>query len=659
MKSNRGRLVMPLLILLPAITAVLTLLTVIRTKDMTLFWFSLAMTAISVAAVLLFRSRFKRDIEGYASDLAVKLGLTGSETGVKLPVPAASVSEDGEIIWYNDAFRLEMLDGGDGHAIDIARVCKGITPAELTKPLITGVKREKRFYDVTSVEDSYDGRKQYLLFFDDVTDRQRIQTLYRDTRPAVLLVVFDNEDELLKLRENERMAVLSAIDTLVNDWMKDSAGICRSDARSTGLIIVDESELKEMIADRFSILSEARKIAVSGGQFVTLSIGIGRGGSTLAECEVWAQQALDMALGRGGDQVAIKENEEYTFFGGVTKSSEKQSKVKTRMLAKAIAELIGSSDRCFVMGHRFSDLDSIGAAIGMASISRSIGVESYVAVDTETTLAMPLIESYSEHRGVPSGLFISPDKACSLITDQSVLIVVDTHSTQFIESKELYEAAKHVIVVDHHRLLVNKISHPAFFFHEPFASSASEMVAELAQYINEKAISGAEAEALLAGIMLDTKSFVLRTGVRTFEAATFLRRRGADTVDVKMLFAGSLENYAEKTRLVSTAKIYRECAIAYTETEFENMRVVAAQAADEMLSLQGVSASFVLFTANGSVDISARSFGKLNVQLVMEQLGGGGHMTMAGAQLAGSTMSHALGVLTAAIDSVCDAAENK
>jgi len=328
------------------------------------------------------------------------------------------------------------------------------------------------------------------------------------------------------------------------------------------------------------------------------------------------------------------------------------------MIAKEIEGVIRASDKCIVMGHRFTDLDAVGSAIGVMSIARALGVDSYVINHPDETLAQPLVDHYIEHSEYGEYIFVNTEEALEIMTDNSVVVIVDTHSRNFLDSVPVYESAKKVIVIDHHRMMLTKVENADVFFHEPFASSASEMVAELAQYIDEKSISRPEAEALLSGIMLDTKSFVIKTGVRTFEAATFLRRRGADTVDVKMLFSGSLDDYAEKSKIVASAAVYRECAIASTDERSENVRVICAQAADEMLSLQGINASFVLFEGEGIINISARSLGKLNVQLVMEKLGGGGHLTMAGAQLAGSSMEHALSSLYEAIDMVLNEAEN-
>lgn len=650
--KNKGNLIAPLVYALTAVIGILTVLSFVLTDDKTLRTLAVILFALSAAAVILLSQKLKSDVNGYLSRLAVRLGRSKAETQNVVPAPVVTLNRDYSVMWYNNEFLEKLLGGCEAHAVDISRIFKGVTHEQLEPGARFTLRHEKRFYDVSVVSDNSAVTSQCMMFFTDITERKKLEISYENSRPAVILIVFDNEDELMKMRESERMTVLTAVDSLIRGWVKDTTGICRSDARATSLIVVDEQQLKNLIQDKFSILSEARKIPVSGDQQVTLSIGVGRGGATLSECESWAQSALDMALGRGGDQAVVKKDGEYTFFGGVSKSSEKQSKVKARMLAKDIAGMIGSSDKCIVMGHRFSDLDAMGAAIGVMSIARSLGVESWVVCDRQTTLAETLVDYYIDHTEDMVDRFVPPDEAMAILSDKSTLVIVDTHSKDILDNHKLYEMAKKVIVIDHHRMMVSRVEHADIFFHEPFASSASEMVAEIAQYTNEKAISRVEAEALLAGIMLDTKSFVVKTGVRTFEAATFLRRRGADTVDVKLLFAGSLEDYAERSKIVASATTYGDCAISQTSKSIDNIRVVASQAADEMLNLKGVNASFVLYSTGSTVNISARSLGKLNVQLIMEKLGGGGHMTMAAAQIRNESTEKVIQMLHEAIDTV-------
>ena len=312
---------------------------------------------------------------------------------------------------------------------------------------------------------------------------------------------------------------------------------------------------------------------------------------------------------------------------------EKRDKVRTRVIAATLSDHIKASDQVFIMGHKNSDLDSVGSAVGMwAAIHKGLEKPAHVVLNGNQTLAGPLVEM-AEEAYPEQPLFVSPLEALQSATDRSLLIVVDTHSVDFVESRELLERVPRVVVIDHHRMMVSHIKNALIFYHEPYASSASEMVTELAQYIKASSIDAVDAQALLAGIMLDTNNFVMKTGVRTFEASAFLRRRGADTIAVKKLFSDSLDTYKQKSQLVSGAEIYKGCAIATSSQDRGDLRIPAAQAADELLSIRGVQASFVLYRSGGDVNISARSLGDVNVQVILEEFGGGGHFTMAGAQI--------------------------
>ena len=358
-----------------------------------------------------------------------------------------------------------------------------------------------------------------------------------------------------------------------------------------------------------------------------------------------------MALGRGGDQVAVRQADgTYEFFGGLSKGVEKRDKVRTRVIAATLSDHIKRSDRVFIMGHKNSDLDSVGAAVGMwAAATKGLQQKASIVIDRGRSVAGSLIGMF-DHIPEYENMFISPQEALEQCTPRSLLIVVDTHSTNFVESPEVLKATERVVVIDHHRMMVTHIQDSVIFYHEPYASSASEMVGELVQYINASALNRREATALLAGIMLDTKNFVLKTGVRTFEASAFLKRRGADTVEVKKLFANSLDTYKERSQLVAGAEVYKGCAIACSNWEFPNVRIAAAQAADELLSIQNVRASFVIFRSGNEIGISARSLGEVNVQILLEEFGGGGHLNMAGAQVKNSSTNDVRKALIRVLD---------
>jgi c-di-AMP phosphodiesterase-like protein len=422
--------------------------------------------------------------------------------------------------------------------------------------------------------------------------------------------------------------------------MQGKDGIVRKVENDLFYIVMESRHLQSVMDNRFHILDEARQIRINDRMHVTFSIGVGDGASSLAESEKFARQSLDMALGRGGDQAAVKTENGFCFFGGASKGVEKKSKTKIRSIALAMQELIENSDKVFLMGHRFGDLDSVGSACGLAGAVRLMRKPAYVVVNRHNCLAGQLMQRMEQCSDGPN--FLEPIDARGQITENSLLIIVDTHNTDLLESPELYHAARYVIVIDHHRKSVNFIENAVIFHHEPYASSASEMVTEIIQYFRlDTEISAAYADALLAGIMLDTKNFVMRTGVRTFEAAAYLRKIGADTIQVKTLFSNTISMYSTRAQIVAHAELFRNNAISAVKMQTPDTRVLASQAADELLGIQGVDAAFVLYLEENSVGISARSMGNINVQLIMEQLGGGGHQTMAAAQLPGCTIQEA------------------
>lgn len=440
------------------------------------------------------------------------------------------------------------------------------------------------------------------------------------------------------------------IEYTIGKYVSDHGGLMLKSDRDRFTVVVEERHLRSMISSRFELLEQVRDLARERNQVVTLSVGVGRDAGNLNDSEQYARQALDMALGRGGDQAAVHSAGGYEFFGGVSSGVEKQTKVKTRIVAAALMELINSSDSVFLMGHRNADLDCFGAVVGLCRAVQLMGKNAHIVIRKEKQLTGELYTRLVENGY--EGVFLEPEAALQMTAKKTLLIICDTHTKQVVESPELYAQCKSVVVIDHHRKMVGHIDNAVIFYHEPYASSASEMVTELLQYFGEKIrIGRLEAESLLAGIMLDTKNFIMRTGVRTFEAAAYLRRLGADTVEVKRLFASSMDSYQRKVKLVAGAEIYRGCAIALSpDRDAPDMQVTAAQAADELLTIQGVQASFLIFEMNGLMWFSARSMGQLNVQLIMEKLGGGGHLTMAGAQLRGASPSEAKEKLIAAID---------
>ncbi|MBR2108786.1 MAG: DHH family phosphoesterase [Ruminococcus sp.] len=594
---------------------------------------------------IIFRSRYRRYVTKTLDSALNSIGKVEKNYLDRFKVPVALAGKYGDIVWSNSRFKKQLCSGRDPSNEDIS-------------PYI-GAKEIGSVADSDGFEIDFNGKhflvlctsvdEGYACFYIDNTDYFFIYKKYLETQKSVALISFDNQDEFSNDSEEESARVLLALETKLLHFADENKALFKTLPSNKYMMILDNSALDKLIADKFPILKEIRTIKFNNRE-ATVSIGIGMHCETLVESETKARKALDMALGRGGDQVAVMKDDTYEFFGGVSAGIEKMSKVRSRVIATSIARVVSEADRVYIMGHRFSDLDCVGAAVGLQPVIENVlKKQCRIVLNRGSSMAKRLV-SLVENSG--SRMFITPDEALKNISGKTLIIVVDTHIRDMVESPELLSKCSHVVVIDHHRKMVNYIDDAVIFYHEPTASSASEMVAELITYIGDAKISKLQAEALLSGIMLDTKNFVVRTGVRTFEAAAFLRKHGADTVETKELFAGSLENYKQKYKLVNNAEIYHDCAISIADGESENIRVVAAQAADELLSVENVVASFVVFENNGGINISARSYGKLNVQLVMENLGGGGHQNMAAAQLKGLSPEETKQKLITAIDSV-------
>ena len=561
----------------------------------------------------------------------------------RLRIPALVIKDD-EIVWYNSAFRNDISQGRDiyGCGIDVI-----ITPEQLkcTKNGFVDIAVADRFYRVYGSK-AYDGGM--VLYFVDMTEYENLVKRYNDSLPVVMLVTIDNLEELQRgARDSEKAEIVSAISKKIEDYAAKLDCMYYKLSTDSYLLVTDEYYLSFAIRERFDILKEVRSIDFGERGYATLSIGVGHGSESVLECEDIARQALDMALGRGGDQAAVKTDDDYEFFGGASSTSSKRTRVRTRIVASALKELIADTDQVLLVGHRFADLDSFGSCYGMYSAITAMGKEARVVVNRETALCTQLID-YVEENG-DEGCVITAEQALSMVTKKTMLIICDTHRRSFLDCPELYDACPITVIIDHHRKTVDYIDNAVIFYHDPYASSACELVSELVQYIQPR-IGKVEAEALLSGIMLDTRNFVLHAGARTFEAAAFLRNCGASTVTVKSFFKSGFNVYKERASIIADAHVYGDCAISRTESLDKDVRIAASQAADEMLGINGVHASFVLFHSGDIINISARSLGVINVQLIMETLGGGGHLTMAAAQLADCDMDDAVRQLAAAID---------
>lgn len=605
---------------------------------------ALCFVLLTVEMIIFFKNRIK-----YIAKMSKDISMTQRETLYNFPAPVFIIDENNIIVWINSRFDKEVFGEKEAFGVRLEELMD-INFNKLFSKNGTLVTYKGKYYRAMATKPETNDAHLTMIYFKNETDFMNLDYEFKQSHPSVMIIsVDDYEDLLANARESEKAHILVEIEKLVENFIDGTTGVTKKISNNKFFIVLEERHLSKIIEDRFDILDKARKINIGERQTVTLSIGVGHGAKTLHESEVFARQALDMCLGRGGDQAAVKTGNGFEFFGGVSKGVEKRTKVKTRIIANAIKESVKPSDMVFVMGHRLADLDSVGSAVGMCCLMRQTGKKSFVVVEPEENLSGVLIDHVNKNE--KDTFFIPPELAISMKTENSMLIIVDTHNPEIVDSIEFYKMFDKVIVIDHHRKMVKHIDNSLIFFHEPYASSASEMVTELVQYFGDNIkISPSIAESLLAGIMLDTKNFVMKTGVRTFEAAAYLRKAGADTVTVKSMFSTTFDLYKKKTDLITNASMHSGCAITATDDEdCDVIRIAAPQAADELLYINGVRASFVIYPDNGKTSISARSIGDMNVQVVMESLGGGGHQTMAGVQLE-ADLSEAQARLKGAID---------
>lgn len=484
----------------------------------------------------------------------------------------------------------------------------------------------------------------------DVTDTEEMRRTLELTRPVVAILMVDNYEDLMKATpEGKRSAVRAMLEEKLSQWSAGSEGMMLKYDRDRYLFVFEEKNFSDFAAKRFDVLDAVREVVAGEGVAATLSIGVGRDADSFEALFKNASVALEMALSRGGDQAVVKDKLNFEFYGGRSKATEKRTKVKSRVMANALAELIDEAKQVYVMGHSYADMDALGAAAGVCAIVRKRGKKCRIVIDTENNAAHPMLrrlQALPEYQGA----FLSGDDAFLRVQPETLLVVVDTNRPGSVESEPLLDACNRVAVIDHHRRGSSYIDKMALNYHEPYASSASELVTELLQYLIEPGdLLKAESEALLAGIVLDTKNFTNRTGGRTFEAAAYLRRAGADTADVQRMFQSDLQSMISRYDIIRRAELYHgDIAIAALDQECD--RVIAAKAADEMLTLQGVRASFVLYRKDDGIYISARSLGEINVQVLVETLGGGGNSTTAGGQCSGMTVAEAKTTLLRAID---------
>ena len=574
-----------------------------------------------------------------------------------LPMMVFSLHSE-EILWGNDSF---MQLSGKGEELFDMHV-EAVVPQFNTHWILED-KREcpelvmwnDRIYRVFGSVSRHGemGRSDEPLattYWMDVTELEQMRQTLEMTQPVVAILMIDNYEELMKAcPESKRSAVLAALEEKLNEWAAPSNGLLLGYDRDRFLFVFEEKDYTGYAEKRFDLLERVREVVAGEGVAATLSIGIGRDGDSFEELFKNAAMALEMALSRGGDQAVVKDRLNFDFYGGRSKATEKRTKVKSRVMANALGELIDDAKQVYVMGHKYADMDCLGAAAGICCIARKKGKRVQIVMDTENNAVHPVLRKL---RALPEykDVFIGGGDAFLRVQPGTLLVVVDTNRPASVESESLLETCNRVAVIDHHRRGSSYIEKMALNYHEPYASSASELVTELLQYLVEPGdMLLEEAEALLAGLVLDTKNFTNRTGGRTFEAAAFLRRRGADTQEVQRIFQSDLQSMISRYDIIRQAQLYHE-DIAVVALEEECDRVTAAKAADELLTLKGVQASFVLYKKDDGVYISARSLGDVNVQVIVEALGGGGNSTTAGGQVADTTVGEVREKLLEKID---------
>lgn len=589
----------------------------------------------------------RRNAKQIAESIVSMLDMTSQKRIDDFPISLMVTAANGEILWYNERL-IEVF--GEEEILNLRNV-RALNRSILSAS-VTEVEWNGRFFTVFDDNFVINSKELNILYFFDTTDFYELQKEHDSSRPVVAHILVDNYDDVFShIKDIDKAQVVASIDEAVSKWAASSNGIIRRIERDRYLLIFEKRHLLSMADRRFDILDIVRKLDVGTKVSPTLSIGVGMSSGGFSANEDFAETAVDMALGRGGDQAVVKTDGGYEFFGGKTAGIEKRSKIKARVVASAISELFRARSSVIITGHKYSDMDSLASSVGISRIAKYFKKDVHIVIDEKNTMAGRLLEKLKKS-GFFDGVFISPEEAKGFVTDDTVAVICDTHRPSVTEAYEEILAAGDIIVIDHHRKSSDAIDNVSIMFHDPSASSASEMVTELIQYIAEEDIVSCEAEALLAGIMLDTKSFTLRTSSATFDASSYLKKMGANTVNAKLLFQTDKETYVNKIQLMQKAVVYRgSAAIAVWDMPAaENMKLITAQAADDLLNVENIRAAFTVFEDASGINISARSFGEFNVQIIMEYLGGGGHQTMAATLIKGITVEKAVEELKKAID---------
>ena len=585
----------------------------------------------------------------YIEDLSLDIDETTKKAIMNLPIPLCILEFDGKISWHNGKF-YEMVDKPDLLGLNIDEIIKNLNLRKVlneNKEMYTEITYKDREYTIiyNVIKNNQHKNTKYLmmLYWIDRTDYLKLQKDYDNEKNAIMLIQVDGYEEVLKSTSEEKRPLINVdIEKILSSVELNSKGALKRTSKDKFILIMNKKELKALEAEKFSLLDKIRQIDHENTLPVTVSVGIGIEGDSINENLKLAAGALDLALGRGGDQAIVKTKDKFTFYGGKSKAIETTTKVKSRLIGHALREVIQQSDKIYIMGHKYPDMDAMGAADGVYDICKSCGKNANIVLEQSNESIDEFIKKLLKS-DYYNGIFIDKDEAIRECTKSTLVIVVDTHRPNYTECEELLSLSDKVVVIDHHRRGVEFINDTVLLFHETYVSSTCEMVTELVQYMEDNVkINKITAEGLLAGINLDTKNFAFKTGVRTFEAASYLKKSGADTIEVKKMFNSDINDFITKADIIQSTKIINDnICLAYTGKEADNINIVVAQAADELLNIKQVEASFVLGQKNGRVFVSARSLGNINVHVLMEKLGGGGHRDIAGAQFKDITIEEA------------------
>lgn len=624
---------------------------------------------ILIAAAFALMLYFTRQSKLQGALQAYAIGASEVHTTIfdEMPMPYCMVDERGNVLWANRSFR--EIAGNRPDARNILQMFPNIHKEMLEEDDVileihSDYQDRKYLIDlmrtpVTTEDGSAPSMyapdlKTIAVYLRDETEETVLRTKLDQEHIVIGLVYIDNYDEVREQIEEVRRSLLTAlIDRKISHYISSVNGLIYKLEKDKYVFILKEQYFDRMLQDRFSILEEVKNVNIGNEMAVTLSIGIGYGADSYQKNYEYAHTSIDMALGRGGDQAVVKSNENLTYFGGKTQTQEKATRVKARVKAQAFQELLETRDRVLVMGHANSDVDCLGASAGVYRMVTELGKRCYIVENTVTAPILPLKERFLQSPDYPEDMFITGAQALQMVDNSTVLVVVDCNRPSIIDEPELLRACKTIVVFDHHRQSSETIQGAVLSYCEPYASSACEMIAEMMQYIADGIkVKGPEADAMYGGIVIDSQEFTVQTGVRTFEAAAYLRRCGADITRIRKIFRENFKDYQAKAAAISSAEIYRD-AYAFSTIDpkgLESPTVVCAQAANELLNIRGIKASIVLTLYNDIIYVSARSIDEMNVQVLMEKLGGGGHRTIAGAQLREGSLPEAIATIKQAID---------